>query len=122
MNFLFVGALSGLLSVAIGAFGAHALKSSLSGYSLSIFETANQYQFYHSLALILVAILARLQPSTKLMWSGRFFLLGTLVFSGSLYLLGLTGVRWLGAITPIGGVCLLLGWGLLARVGIDIHK
>ncbi|OED42810.1 hypothetical protein ACH42_11530 [Endozoicomonas sp. (ex Bugula neritina AB1)] len=114
MNFLFTGAISGFLATGISAFGAHALKGMLSDYSLDIFHTAADYQFYHSLALILIALLIHQQPSPKLIWSGRFFLLGITIFSGSLYILSLTGIKWLGAITPIGGVCLLLGWLLLA--------
>ena len=98
----------------IGAFGSHALKSTFSEYAMGIFQTANQYQFYHSLALILVGVLIRQSQSAQLQWSGRFFLLGTLLFSGSLYLLSITGMRWLGAITPAGGILLLLGWGFLA--------
>lgn len=114
MNFLFTGAIGGFLAVGISAFGAHALKASFSDYSLGIFQTASDYLFYHSLALILVALLLKKERSGRLVWSGRLFLAGTLLFSGSLYALSLTGIKLLGAITPVGGICLLSGWLLLA--------
>ena len=114
MNPLFTGAISGFLAVALGAFGAHALKASLSEYAMTIFSTANEYHFYHSLALVLVGLLIRQKPSPSLLWSGRCFASGTLLFSGSLYALSLTGVSWLGAITPMGGVLFLVGWIMLA--------
>lgn len=107
MNWTMVGAVLGFLGVAAGAFGAHGLKGMLTADRLEIFETAVRYQMYHSLALVASGILG----SSKAGWA---FLLGVVVFSGSLYLLVLTEKRWLGAITPIGGVLLLVGWVFLA--------
>ena len=112
--FICLAALGGLLGVALGAFGAHALKARLDDYALTIFQTAVQYQFYHSLALLGVGLLCLWQPQSRLLLaSGIAFLVGILVFSGSLYLLSFTGLRWLGAITPIGGLSFMLGWLLL---------
>jgi uncharacterized membrane protein YgdD (TMEM256/DUF423 family) len=116
--FITLASLSGMLAVIFGAFGAHALKGKLDDYALGIFETAVQYHFYHSFALLGVGIIALSQPQTTLLKSsGWLFLLGTLVFSGSLYLLSITGVRWLGAITPLGGLALIAGWACLAAAG-----
>lgn len=113
--FLTLGSLSGLLAVVLGAFGAHALKARLDSASLAIFETASQYHFYHSLALLAVGILALSYPASgSLRASGWLFFVGILVFSGSLYILSVTGIRWLGAITPIGGLGFIAGWALLA--------
>jgi uncharacterized membrane protein YgdD (TMEM256/DUF423 family) len=112
--FLAIGALSALLGVAAGAFGAHGLRERLSADMLAIFETGARYQMYHAFALIAVAWAYSRWPGGLLMTSGWLFVLGTLLFSGSLYLLSLTGVRWLGAITPLGGVAFLAGWLLLA--------
>ena len=122
MNFLFAGAIGGFLAVGINAFGAHALKGSLSEYSMGIFNTAASYQFYHSLALLLVALFLQKTESGKLVWSGRFFVLGTVLFSGSLYTLSLTGIKWFGAITPVGGVCFLAGWLMLALFAFKEYK
>lgn len=113
--FLMLGSISGFLSVALGAFGAHALKEKLDEYSLGIFHTGVTYQTTHALAMILVALLIKWYPdSTGLTWAGWSFLVGTLIFSGSLYALAMTGIKVLGAITPIGGVLFLVGWALLA--------
>lgn len=113
-----LASLSGLLSVALGAFGAHALKNRLDAYSLDVFQTAVQYQFHHSLALLAAALLlVQFPDSTLLKSSAALFVGGILVFSGSLYLLSFTGLRWLGAITPLGGLAFLAGWGCLAAAG-----
>ncbi|GEC90601.1 DUF423 domain-containing protein [Brevibacillus brevis] len=113
--FLMLGSISGFLSVAFGAFGAHALKEKLDAYSLGIFHTGVTYQTTHALALVLVALLLKWYPdSSGLVWAGWCFTAGTLIFSGSLYTLALTGIKVLGAITPIGGVLFLAGWALLA--------
>ncbi len=115
MNFIFSGAISGLAAVAFGAFGSHALKDMLSERYMNVFQTASDYQFIHSLALVLVGILVlQSSSSVKLTWSGRCFLLGIILFSGSLYLLSISGIRWLGMITPLGGIFLILGWLILA--------
>lgn len=114
-RFLLLGALSGFLAVAAGAFGAHALREVLTPDLLAAFETGARYQMYHALALLLVAALIAVSPRPRLFaTAGWCFVLGTLLFSGSLYLLALTGIRWWGAVTPVGGVLFLLGWGLLA--------
>lgn len=113
--FITLASVSGLLAVTLGAFGAHALKARLDDYSQGVWETAVQYHFYHALALLAVGIVALGQPqSTLLRSSGSLFLLGTLIFSGSLYLLALSGTRWLGAVTPLGGLAFIAGWACLA--------
>jgi len=109
--FLFLAGSFGFLSVAIGAFGAHALKGSLSPEMLEINHTGSQYQMYHSLALLAVAILLKFYPDSKFFnTAGWLFVAGIIIFSGSLYVLSLTGIKALGAITPIGGLCFLGGW------------
>ncbi|MGI9276071.1 MAG: DUF423 domain-containing protein [Endozoicomonas sp.] len=114
-NYLLAASISGFLAVGLSAFGAHALKEQLSERLMSVYQTAADYQFYHSLALLLVTVLAYQFPKARfLRLSARFFLAGIIIFSGSLYLLSLTGAGWLGAITPVGGVSLMLGWLMLA--------
>jgi len=118
--FVTLGALSGFLAVAAGAFGAHALRDRLSPDMLSVFQTGASYEMYHALALLAVGLLLgrfSVGGSTWLTASGWLFVSGTLLFSGSLYALALSGLSWLGAITPLGGVAFLLGWLTLA-VGI----
>ena len=118
-QFVALGAVSGVLAVLLGAFGAHALRARLGPDMLAIWQTASQYHFYHALALVLTGLAAAsLGTSGPLRAGGWAFVVGTLVFSGSLYLLAFTGVRWLGAITPIGGVTLILGWALLAAAAL----
>lgn len=117
--FLLLAALSGFLAVALGAFGAHGLKSKLSALPdaadrLGWWHTGAQYHLAHALALGLVAVLAERSPGGALTVSGWAFLTGTVLFSGSLYLMTLTGVRGLGAVTPIGGLSFLIGWAALA--------
>jgi len=109
-----VGALSAFISVAAGAFGAHLLRPRLSPELLAVFETAARYQMYHALGLIAVAFALSRWPSPAMRAAGWLFIAGTLLFSGSLYALSLTGTRWLGAITPLGGLCFLAGWLALA--------
>ncbi|MCC2655979.1 MAG: ywdK [Panacagrimonas sp.] len=113
-----IAAISGFIAVALGAFGAHALRARLSPEMLAIWKTANEYHFYHALALLLVGVLARQAPTTNYGVPAACFLFGTLVFSGSLYVLALTGMRWLGAITPIGGLLFLAGWAWLAWIAL----
>lgn len=116
--FLVSAALSGVLAVSLGAFGAHALRDRLDAHAMGVFETAVQYHFYHTLALLAVGVLALGFPGTTLLRSsGSLFLLGLLVFCGSLYLLSFTGIRWLGAITPLGGLAFIAGWACLAAAG-----
>lgn len=113
--FIVIGAINGLLTVALGAFAAHALKPELSAAMLEVFRTGLRYHELHSLALLLTGVIARFIPaSTALAAAGGSFLIGIILFPGSLYLLALTGTGWLGAITPIGGTAFLLGWALLA--------
>ncbi len=113
--FISLASISGMLAVIFGAFGAHALRGKLDDYAMGVFDTAVQYHFYHALALLAVGVIALGQPQTTLLRSsGWLFLLGTVVFSGSLYLLAITGTRWLGAITPLGGLAFIGGWACLA--------
>jgi len=113
--FITLASFSGLLAVAFGAFGAHALKNRLDDYAMGVFHTAVQYHFYHSLALLAVGVIALNYPHAALLRSsGWLFTLGIVVFSGSLYLLSFSGLRWLGAVTPIGGLAFIAGWACLA--------
>ena len=109
--YLIIGSVFCLLSVALGAFAAHGLKGRLSDYAIGIFNTAAQYQMTHGLAIIATAFLIRW--GLKVQVAGGLFIAGVLLFSGSLYLLALTGMKWLGPITPIGGTCFLIAWILL---------
>jgi uncharacterized membrane protein YgdD (TMEM256/DUF423 family) len=112
--FLLLGSANAFLAVALGAFGAHVLKERLSSEMLAVFQTGVQYQMYHALALILVAILSKQLPNNlTLGWSGWLLFVGIVLFSGSLYALSLSGVKILGAITPLGGLAFLLGWFML---------
>jgi uncharacterized membrane protein YgdD (TMEM256/DUF423 family) len=112
--FFVLGSVSGFLAVALGAFGAHALKTRLNPDMLAAFEAGVRYQMYHAFALLAVGWAQTRWPGPVLDASGWLFVTGTIVFSGSLYALSLSGVRWLGAITPIGGAALLAGWLCLA--------
>lgn len=112
--FFIVGSLSAFLSVALGAFAAHGLKNRLSPEMLSIFEVGVRYHMYHAFALLAVGLALMRWSGASLIGAGWLFVAGTIIFSGSLYLLSLTGARWLGAITPIGGAAFLLGWLFLA--------
>lgn len=115
MRFFWIaGAVLAFLAVAAGAFGAHALRERLAPDLLTIFETGARYHMYHALALFAVAWGAQAWQSSLVTTAGWLFIFGIVVFSGSLYLLALTGTRWLGAITPVGGVALLAGWAILA--------
>jgi len=107
---LLSAALFGFLSVAIGAFGAHSLKNVLDEYGKSVFEKAVLYQMFHSMALLAVGVLQHLFNGISFSPAGFGFLIGILLFSGSLYALAMTGTKWLGAITPIGGLAFLFGW------------
>lgn len=116
MNKLFIlaGAVSGFLGVSLGAFGAHALKDFLAASQRAdTFETAVKYMFYHGLALILTGILQKEFPVPAVTNAGWAFLIGIIIFSGSLFLLCATGIKVLGAITPIGGLAMIAGWALL---------
>jgi uncharacterized membrane protein YgdD (TMEM256/DUF423 family) len=111
---LALGALSAAISVAAGAFGAHALKARLAPDLLAVFETGARYQMYHAIGIALAAWAATRGPGAAAAWAGWLFLAGTVLFSGSLYALALSGVRALGAVTPFGGVAFIAGWIALA--------
>jgi uncharacterized membrane protein YgdD (TMEM256/DUF423 family) len=108
------GALSAFIGVALGAFGAHGLKKRLAPDMLAVFEVGVRYQLYHALALLGAGAAAARLAAGPLQAAGVLFVIGTMVFSGSLYILSLSGRKWLGAVTPLGGLALLGGWGCLA--------
>jgi len=112
--FIIIGALSGAIGVAAGAFGAHALKARVEPRMLEVFETGARYQMYHAIAMLAAAWIVTRFPGSLANASGWLFLAGTVLFSGSLYAMTLTGVRALGAITPLGGVCFIAGWVCIA--------
>lgn len=120
--FLVLAAFFGLTGVALGAFAAHGLKSQLSAEYLAVFQTGVHYQLIHALALIGVALLALHAPSRLLSIAGALFVVGVLLFSGSLYLLTLTGIGKLGIITPIGGTAFLAGWFCLLLAGWKLRR
>ena len=112
--FIGIGALSALIAVAAGAFGAHGLKQILSPDMLATYHTAAEYQFMHSIGLIVIGTLHKVSARSSHISSAWTMLAGIIIFSGSLYVLSLTGVKWLGMITPIGGVCFIVAWLILA--------
>lgn len=117
--FIFLGSLNAFLAVGLGAFGAHALKARLSPDMLEIYHTGVNYHIFHALGLLLIGIIAHwLNQSSLVNWSGGLILAGIIIFSGSLYVLSMTGIRTFGAITPIGGVAFLAGWLLLAYASL----
>jgi len=116
---IMIGSFFALTAVMAGAFGAHGLRNLVSERSLEVFQTAVTYQMYHAIALVLVALLAGFGLSRR--WLGLaagFFVAGILLFSGSLYTLVLTEIRWIGPVTPMGGVCFMIGWILLLTAGV----
>jgi uncharacterized membrane protein YgdD (TMEM256/DUF423 family) len=117
--FLFWAAVFGFIGVAMGAFGAHGLKHILSEHLLDVYKTAVSYQMWHALALGLVAAL----PTHRLLcWAGWLLVAGIVLFSGSLYLLAIFNIGWLGMVTPFGGVAFLSAWGLLAFVALQTNR
>ncbi|AWB44009.1 DUF423 domain-containing protein [Paenibacillus sp. CAA11] len=119
-KYVAIGAILSLLSVAIGAFGAHALKSVLDESAQKTYETGVQYHMVHSLGILIAALLAnQWGESRKLLWSMRLLFIGIVLFSGSLYVLSITGVKILGAITPFGGIAFIAGWILLATAALQ---
>jgi uncharacterized membrane protein YgdD (TMEM256/DUF423 family) len=116
--FYALGSVLGLIGVAAGAFGAHALRNYLTPESLGIWETAVRYQLVHALALLATAWAVSRWPGAPPKAAGWLFFAGAVVFSGSLYALSLSGLRWLGAVTPIGGLCFLAGWACLAWTAV----
>ena len=113
MNFITIGAISGCIVVILGAFGAHGLKDILDSYGKSLFDKAILYQMFHTIAILILGIIDKVIPEVQLQLAGLAFILGIVIFSGSLYILALTGMKWLGMITPIGGVLFVIGWILL---------
>jgi uncharacterized membrane protein YgdD (TMEM256/DUF423 family) len=114
-TFIAAGAIAAFLAVAFGAFGAHALRDRLPPDQVAVYRTAVEYHFWHALGLIAVGLTAPLLPSSSLIkWAGWVMVAGIVLFSGSLYMLALSGFRAMGAITPIGGLCLLSAWVLFA--------
>lgn len=117
---LVTGALLAALAVATGAFGAHVVEGLLTPERFATYQTAVQYHFYHALGLLITGITCRVVgTSPMLRWSGYLMLTGILIFSGSLYLLTLTGATWLGAVTPLGGISFMVAWGLYA---LAVHR
>ena len=117
--FLTAGGLAALAAVVLGAFGAHALKSRLSAEMLSVWHTGVEYHVYHALGLLAAGLVATQLPESALLkWSGWLMLAGIALFSGSLYALALSGERWLGAITPIGGLGFLAAWALFVAAAV----
>lgn len=111
--FIVVG-INGFIAVSLGAFGAHILRDKLSPQLLNTFQTGVQYQMYHTLAMLGIGLMLLNFPAANLLRVSAYFMMaGIVLFSGSLYLLSLTGIRWLGAITPLGGVCFLTAWALI---------
>ena len=116
------GLLNAILAVVLGAFGAHALKTSLTDRMLDIYNTASEYHFYHALGLIIIGLLmSHVVASPWLKYSGILMLIGIVLFSGSLYLLAVSRISWLGAITPVGGLAFILSW-LAAFIAILKHN
>jgi uncharacterized membrane protein YgdD (TMEM256/DUF423 family) len=115
---LVLGTISAFIGVAAGAFGAHGLEGRLSTDLLAVYETAVRYQLVHALALLVAGLCASRWPAAGWFRAGLLFAIGTVLFSGSLYVLALSGARWLGAVTPLGGVCFLIGWGLAVRASL----
>ena len=113
MNFLVIGAISGCLVVILGAFGAHGLKDILDEYGKSIYEKAVLYHMFHTVAILILGLIEKIQPELQLSLAGWAFIFGIILFSGSLYVLAVTGIKSLGMITPIGGVFFIIGWVLL---------
>lgn len=109
-----VGAVSAMVAVGAGSFGAHFLRTRLSDELLTVFETGARYQMYHALALVAVGLVLSRGAGVPAVWAGWLFIVGSIIFSGSLYALAITGARWWGAITPVGGVCFILGWAVFA--------
>jgi uncharacterized membrane protein YgdD (TMEM256/DUF423 family) len=110
---LLTGVFFSMLSVVLGAFAAHGIKSKISPNMMAVFQTGVQYQFYHALALILIGLLMKQMPSSLLVWSAGLIAVGIVFFSGSLYMLALTGNKVFGPITPLGGVFFIIGWVLM---------
>lgn len=122
-RWLALGAVNGFLAVALGAFAAHGLQGRLTERMLGVFDKGVDYQGFHALALLITGLLLLYDPHSRpIRWAGALFIVGILLFSGSLYTLALTGARGWGAITPLGGTAFLLGWGLLGLGAARLRK
>lgn len=122
-NFLFFSTLCAFLAIVLGAFGAHALKAVLSTEMLVVYKTAVTYQMWHALGLGLIALLRKHYPDARLiLYAGWLMFAGIILFSGSLLILSLSGIKWLGMITPIGGICFLSAWLLLVIFSFNLEK
>ena len=113
MFWIKLGSILMFLAVALGAFGSHALRGKITDYYLDVYKTAVLYHFMHALGLFIVAWISTINQDPKITWAGIAFVAGIVLFSGSLYTLSMTGIKWLGAITPLGGLSFLTGWFLL---------
>lgn len=111
---IIIGALLLALAIIIGAFGSHALKSRIAPEMMLVYKTGVEYHFYHALGILLIGILSFHIQSCLLNWAAVLLMIGILLFSGSLYVLAITGIKWFGAITPFGGISFIIGWVLLA--------
>lgn len=116
--FLICGAINGFLAVALGAFGAHGLEGKLSEAMLAVWDKAVTYQMFHTVALLITSILFLKVKNKAITFAGWSFLIGIILFSGSLYLYSTTGIKWLAMITPSGGIFFLIGWALLGVAGM----
>lgn len=121
INYLAIGSFSAMLSIIAGAFASHMLQNMLAPPSVNAFRTGANYQFMHSLGFIVVHFSLQQAKSMWLLWSGRLMLLGTIIFCSSLYLLSITGIPLIGAITPIGGILLICAWACLGKHAISTH-
>ena len=113
MNYLLIGAMSGCLVVIMGAFGAHALNELLDDYGKSIYNKAVLYHMFHSIVILILGLINKIQPKIQLYMAGWSFVFGIILFSGSLYIIAITGIKSLGIITPIGGILFIIGWVFL---------
>jgi len=113
MNYLMIGAMSGCLVVIMGAFGAHALNELLDDYGKSIYNKAVLYHMFHTIAILILGLINKIQPEIQLSMAGWSFVFGIILFSGSLYIIAITGIKSLGIITPIGGILFIIGWVFL---------
>ena len=111
-----------ILAVALGAFGAHALRTKIPDDLLAVYHTGVEYHFYHALGLLLTGVIALLRPSSMIRWSAILLGTGIVLFSGSLYIMAVTGMRWLGAVTPVGGLSFIGGWALLLLAFLKYKK
>lgn len=118
--FVFLGAINAFLTVALGAFGAHGLRGRLDEYYYGVFQTGVQYHMMHAIGLMLIGILAQWLSPAAMNTAGWIMLFGIIIFSGSLYILSITGIKWLGAITPIGGVLFLVAWAFVAYAALRV--